>query len=257
MKRLPFVLLILSSIFVYAAAQTKPTSKNKNIKVQPTKTPAANKTLLIINTPTPTPIPTKTLTTTATSGSNIKLGKFESEIFAELNLVRANPQAYAKYVEDFLKTFDGKYFRSGDGVMLESFEGNTPVEEVIAVLKITSPLPEFKLSNGMVKAATDHIQDLVKNNMTGHKGSNGSLPDERARPYGTSMASINENISYGTKTARDVVLNMLIDDGYKARSHRKNLLNPQLKSIGLATGDIKQAGLTCVLMLTTSFTDKP
>lgn len=254
MKRLPLVLLILSSIFVYAAAQTKPISKTKNIKVQPTKTPASSKTVSIVTTPTPTPTPVKTITTPSLP---IKLGKFESEIFAELNLLRTNPQAYAKYVEDFLKTFDGKYFRTGDGVMLESFEGKTPVEELIPILKATNPMPEFKLANGMVKAATDHAQDLVKNNMTGHKGSNGSLPDERVRLYGFSQTSVNENISYGTKTARDVVLNMLIDDGYKTRSHRKNLLNPQLKSIGLATGNIKQAGLTCVLMLTTSFTEKP
>lgn len=245
MNKLPLVLLILNLIFVYAAAQTKPKSKPKKTPVKLIKAVTPNKPEVPVKTPTPalTPI--------------INLSKFEAEILAELNLFRANPQEYAKYLEDYLKNFDGKYFKSGEGISLESFEGKTPVEEIIQILKVTSLLPEFRPAYGMTKAASDHLQDLMQNNKTGHRGTNGSLPNDRVKIYGIAPSGVNENITYNAKTARDVVLTMLIDDGNKSRNHRKNLLNPQLKMVGLATGEIKQIGLSCVLVLTPYFIDKP
>lgn len=252
MKKIPLILLILSLIFVFAEAQTKSNSKTKKTIV--TKTPLPN----AVKKATPTPIktPTPSPTPVPTPSSTIKLAKFEAEILAELNLLRSNPQAYAKHLEDYLKTFDGKYFKTSDGISMESFEGKIPVEEAITVLKTTNPLSEFKTADGLIKASADHLQDLVKNNVTGHRGTSGSLPDQRVSMYGSSPMGVNENITYGTKTARDVVLTMLIDDGNKSRNHRKNLLNPNLKFVGLAAGEIKQAGMSCVLVLTASFIDR-
>lgn len=253
MKKIPLILLILSLILGFAEAQTKkPTSKTKKTVV--TKTPLSNvvkkATPIPIKTPTPSPTPSPTPT------ANIKLAKFEAEILAELNLLRSNPPSYVKHLEDYLKTFDGKYFKTDDGINMESFEGKIPVEEAINTLRTTNSLPEFKTADGLIKASADHLQDLVKNNKTGHLGTNGSLPDQRVSMYGSSPMGVNENITYGTKTARDVVLTMLIDDSNKSRNHRKNLLNPNLKFVGIATGEIKQTGMTCVLVLTASFTDR-
>jgi uncharacterized protein YkwD len=253
MKKLPLALIILSLIFGYTAAQTKPISKIKKTAIQPTKTTTPVKSVVSVKTPTPTPISTPILPPAQT----ISLTKFEAEIFAELNLFRRDPQAYAKYLEEFLQTFDGKYFRNSKGIQLESFEGKIPVVEAIAALKQAQPLTEFKLADGLIKAAADHSQDLVKNNRTGHRGTNGSLPNERALLYGTvTNNEVFENISYGGKTARETVLIMLIDDGSASRNHRKSLLNPRIKYVGLATGENKAGGLHCILVLTPDFADK-
>lgn len=237
-----------------AVAQTTKTSKPISKKVVPAK--KATRQPTPIKTPTPTATPMPTATPTLPPAQTIILPKFEAEVLAELNLLRRDPQAYAKYLEDYLKTFNGKHFKTYEGGFLTTFEGKTPVEELIAVLKMTNPLPEFKAANGLIKAAGDHSQDLVKNNKTGHYGTNGSLPDDRISLYGTALNGVNENISYGAKTARDIVFTMLIDDGNSNRNHRKNLLNPNLKIVGLATGENKAAGLHCVLVLTPTFFDK-
>jgi uncharacterized protein YkwD len=250
--------LSLVSIFVMGQttkpSQTKKTQKTKP-KITPTplkksSTPKPNSTLINKSTKTPTPVPTL---------DYVKLLTFEKEILAELNLFRASPQKYARFVEGFLKTYNGTHFINDEGVELISVEGRTPIIELIEILKQTEPLPEFKTAEGMVKAASDHTRDLVRNNKTGHRGTDGSLPDERVSKYGIAKGGVSENISYGANTARDVVLTMLIDDGIPSRNHRKNLLNPNLVVVGLGTGEIKQAGLTCVLVLTDSFivTGKP
>ena len=257
MKNISLVFLFLLLIFCQVVAQTKKKSKPSSKKVLVTKKATPNPTP-----PVKTALPATSMTVPVESKPitveiiPVKLGKFETEILAELNLLRRNPQVYLKYVEDYLKTFDGKYFKNDEGIRLASFEGKTPVEEVIEVLKTTNPLPEFNASNGLIRAAADHSQDLVRNNKTGHYGTNGSLPDDRTSLYGTALNGVNENITYGAKTARDIVFTMLIDDGNANRNHRKNLLNPNLKIIGLATGENKAAGLHCVLVLTPTFSDK-
>lgn len=252
MKKLPLMLLIMSLVFLNVSAQTKkttktPVTKTPVTKTSVTKTPVQQpiKTVVAETAPVKTPTP-------VTSAATVALSKAEAEVLAELNLFRTNPKAYAKYLEDFLKTFDGQYFRTADGVMLSSFEGKKPVEEAIAALKEANSLPEFKAVDGLVKAASAHAQDLVKNNKSGHKGTDGSFPADRVARFGLPTSGVFENISYSTKNARDVVFNMLIDDGTATRNHRKNLLNPQLKSVGLATGENKEVGAFCVLVLSSS-----
>lgn len=248
MKRLPLILLIYALVCLSVTAQTKKTTT----KVTAKKTTIQQPTKPVTIAKSTPPIQLTNSTTTLT----VKLPKFETEILAELNLFRTNPAAYAKHLEDYLKSFNGKYFKNGEGIDLESFEGKTPVVEAIAVLKQTAPLPEFKTADGMVKGALDHSQDLQKNNRTGHRGTDGSLPMDRVSRYGIAASGVFENISYSTNTARDVVLTMLIDDGNANRNHRKNLLNPQLKIVGLAAGDSKDAGKFCVLVLAASFAAK-
>jgi uncharacterized protein YkwD len=262
MKVVSIILLILSLVSgtvlgqMTKTPQSKKTSKTTR-KATPTKSDIAPKSALATPAKITAKTPANEFSTEAKAPAAVReLAKFEAEVLVELNLFRSNPKEYVKHLEIFLKTYDGSYFKTTEGIELISFEGKTPVIEVIEILKRTNNLPEFKLANGLVKAAADHAQDLVKNNKTGHRGTDGTFPDERAGRYGTSPAGVNENISYGAKNARDVVLTMLIDDGNANRNHRKNLLNPGLKTVGLATGKVEQVGLACVLVLAPSFIDK-
>ena len=51
--------------------------------------------------------------------------------------------------------------------------------------------------------------------------------------------SLSENISFGWKSAKDIVLSMVVDDGVKSRGHRRNLFNSKYKKMGLASGPHK------------------
>lgn len=247
MKKLPAFLLILLIAFSNLAAQSKPVAK-----IIPKKSIQTKK---IVTPPTQVSgVKSQTVEKTVVAKTPIILSELETAILTEINKARTNPVEYAKILEAYLKTFKGKDSTTPDGVELTTNEGTVPVLEAITALKQTSGLTEFKVVEGLNKAAKDHALDLVTNNKSGHTGSNGSLPMQRVEKYGI-VSQINENISYFTKTARAVVMTMLIDDGTASRNHRKNLLSSTHKVIGIATGENKAVGNFCVILFTDKFTE--
>lgn len=49
-----------------------------------------------------------------------------------------------------------------------------------------------------------------------------------------------ENCSFGKFRAKDIVMQLLIDDGVASLGHRKNILNPKYSQLGVAFGDHKK-----------------
>jgi uncharacterized protein YkwD len=47
---------------------------------------------------------------------------------------------------------------------------------------------------------------------------------------------VGENVEYGGETGREVVINMMVDDGVPGRGHRKNLFDADFGVAGVACG---------------------
>jgi hypothetical protein len=110
------------------------------------------------------------------------------------------------------------------------------VENAIAFLRETSPIPSIKSSELLERAALDHVNDMGTNNLTGHDGSDRSTVATRAERYCKWLITIGENIDFGNNNARDIVVALIIDDGVPSRGHRMNLMKPGEK---IDTADIK------------------
>ncbi len=95
----------------------------------------------------------------------------------------------------------------------------------------------------MSKAAADHCAEQA-NGSTGHNGRSGS-PADRVAHYGSWSTLWGENVSYGKRTARDIVLALIIDDGLRGRKHRKNIFNPTFSVAGAAFGPHARYGSVC------------
>ena len=56
--------------------------------------------------------------------------------------------------------------------------------------------------------------------MTGHEGSDGKNISERIEKYCQWDGAIAENLDFGFKSAENIMINLLVDDGVKARYQR-------------------------------------
>jgi uncharacterized protein YkwD len=142
-------------------------------------------------------------------------------VLRELNLARENPSLYATFV--------------AESRPFHMIEHGRAVDEAVQFLKKARPLPPLTLSSGMSRASADHCAEQVEGQL-GHDGADRSSPGDRISRYGTWSTTWGENISYGQKTARGIVLTLIIDDGVRSRGHRKNIFNPKFNFAGAAFG---------------------
>lgn len=159
------------------------------------------------------------------------------EMLNEINLLRANPQAYVKFLNERKDLYEDKSLMIEKGVFIETNEGVAAVDDAVKTLAAAKPLKPLILSAELTRAAGDHLKDMLQNSFFSHKGSDGSTPDARVEKYlNIERSEIRENLALSRETARSIVLSWLIDDGSARRGNRQSLLSPTLKFIGIAAG---------------------
>jgi uncharacterized protein YkwD len=200
---------------------------------------------------------TEVKATTAVKAANADpLSSREREILDEINLARANPTGYIKFLEQFKQYYSGKEIHFPDGYVLLTNEGVSALDEAIAFVRNLKPLPPLEARSGMILGAKDHLGDMIRTGRTGHKGSDGSVPEDRLSCYGIWIESVGENIVYRSTSARYDVISLIIDDGVRSRGHRKNIFKPGFHVIGISLSQPLQSGTICVITFAGGFTDK-
>ena len=169
------------------------------------------------------------------------------EIHTETNLVRRNPATYAKHLEAMLPRFDGKLLERPGRVTLRTDEGAAAVREAIAALRARQPMPQLRWSKGLAGAAADHVRDQGPIGGLEHRGTDGSNPARRAERRGRWATAMAENIAYGDNPAREVVIQLLVDDGVRDRGHRDNILDSRWGAEGVACGPHRDFRQICVM----------
>ncbi len=185
--------------------------------------------------------------------SETRLTEFELEILKEVNRARQSPEAYITHLIEIRKSMNGKVRHIAPDIRLLTLEGIESVDDAIADLKRISAVPSFKVSEIMSKAARKHLADLIENPKLKHFGKDGSDPLDRLNDLNIFPNRVGETILRNTDSAREIVLRIIIDDGIKSRSHRKNLFSENFNTIGIAYG-IGKKGEPIVVM---NFADLP
>jgi uncharacterized protein YkwD len=180
----------------------------------------------------------------------------EHGVMDELNRARSNPGGYAASLERDLQFYQGNLFRRpGDESPLQTREGVAAVREAIRVLRQTRPLPELRSSDGLTLGARDHVKDQAPRGLMNHRGTDGTMAWDRVSRYGDWKAKISENMTFGPATPHDVVAALLIDDGIADRGHRKNILDPEVKVVGISCGPHKSYRVMCDMVHAGGFAD--
>lgn len=174
--------------------------------------------------------------------------KLAGQVLAEINLARTAPATYAGYIRAFRSRFRGKvYSLPGSAVSIQTREGKAAVDEASRYLSRRKPLPQLSWSDGLAAAAAGLAEDQGRSGATGHVDSQGKGVKERIELQGKWAVRIAENIGYGPGEARQMVMQLIIDDGVKGRGHRKNIFSKAFTTAGVACGPHPAFGTMCVI----------
>lgn len=181
------------------------------------------------------------------------LSTVEKDVVLEMNKARSNPALYAElYIAPRAKKFDGNIY---NGTLMTN-EGVKVVNECVSYMNKAKALSVLTPEKGLSLAAQSHSSTQGETDQTGHTGVDGSTPFTRIEKYGT-YKTAGENISYGATSGRDIVVQLLIDDGVSSRGHRKNIMNKDFSSTGVGyTHKHKTYGSVCVITYAGGYSEK-
>lgn len=164
----------------------------------------------------------------------------EAEILEEMNYARTNRN-------DYIKTRLEPLVEEGD---TSSYQQS--LAELIDEMKsITSNLKAYNSAAGLQKAAEEWVEKSGLSGIVGHEDG----WSNRIKKYGT-YSTAGENCSYGSSTAKAIVLQLLIDDGVESRGHRRNILSPVYTHVGIAVGTHKKYKTMCCMDFASGYKEK-
>jgi subtilisin family serine protease len=150
---------------------------------------------------------------------------YSAAVLDEINKLRTDPQGYARKLKTVLH---------GKGV-----------GQAIAILEKLEPLPPLEFDGRLTDAAGAHAADEGPQGKVEHTGSDGSTPAQRMRRAGVTSTTYSEVISMAQSTPEQVVF-QLISDG----AHLDDLIDPNLKLVGVGCGPNAKWGHMCVVDMT-------
>lgn len=163
----------------------------------------------------------------------VEYDKLAKDLFISHNKIREDPKSFILKLKKWSKKFREKTLFLLNENPLETIEGINAVEEAIRFLSVQKSVPKLNYSEELSKAAKDHANDIGEHNLHGHDGSDGSMLSDRIERYTEWDDSCAESIDLGYKTADNIILNLLIDDGSEGRNQRINLFSTNYKHIGI------------------------
>lgn len=168
------------------------------------------------------------------------------EVLGEMNQMRADPQGYIAVLQAYRTQFQGDLVIRPGRITIQTREGVAAVDEAIRYLRQQKPMASLRPDLTLALSAGDHVADQGPTGYVGHHGSDGwDFAQRVARrggdPYG------GENISYGYDTAREVVIQLLVDDNVADRGHRVNLFRDGYVRAGVSCGPHAAYNHMCVI----------
>ncbi len=184
------------------------------------------------------------------------LDRTEAGVLQELNLARTAPAEYIGILQDYRSHIHHGILEYKGEIGIRLSEGTEAVDDAIAFLKRQSSLRPFAISKGLSLAAKDQAKDQGRTGATGHDGSDGSSPFQRMNRYGRWEKSAGENCAYGPDKARQIVIQLIVDDGVPSRGHRLNIFDSAFRTVGIAVGPHPRFGFVCVMDFAGNYEEK-
>ena len=155
----------------------------------------------------------------------------ERQVIFYANLVRLNPAL-------FERTLLPEYLEKAPEVPGKHF-----VSSLRETLSKLQPLGVLEQDEDLYKMAKDHATRSGKSGAVGHEG----YEKRMDRFLGKKFNPTGENCAYGFNDPFIVLMQLLVDDKVPNFGHRKNILNPAFKKVGVSIRPHKVYHYNCVM----------
>ena len=122
-------------------------------------------------------------------------------------------------------------------------ENNNYTRSLIKTLRSAKSMDVLSPSDKLYALAKEHAIDFGKKGKTGH----GDFDKRFMKITKECNCAVGENCDYGNNQALDIVMSLLIDDDVPDYGHRKNILDPEYKNIGVSIQAHKKYEWNCVM----------
>lgn len=169
-------------------------------------------------------------------------------IIKEINKVRSDPSSYIDLIEKDKGYFKQNIIYRPEEEPMSTEEGEDAYNELIDFLSSQESLEEVEVDEKITSACNEKAKEITENpELFFQNESNfiGNLIEN----YGEWDSLILQILEYGTKNARDIVINLLASDNDKTRSSRSSIFNKDVKFIGCACVSNKEYGIISYICL--------
>ena len=160
--------------------------------------------------------PIEQLNTASVDNEVLYMNQEEKDVVFICNLARVNGPL-------FISTILEPYMYS------ENIKSDWYVKSLIKTLEQQNSFPALGTDKLLFQLAYNHAVESGNRGTLGHNGFNSRF--NKAKDYYTNFA---ENCYYGRDIPIEIALGLLIDKGETGLGHRKNILDPKLKYVGVS-----------------------
>lgn len=178
---------------------------------------------------------------------------FERAVVQEMSDLRVRPKAWARILKEMRGQFEGTLWNRPGRIPLRTEEGARALDEAIVFLESVRPLGPLRFNEGLALAARRHARDIGPRGGLEHVGADGVRLSGRLNRLGIWQGLIAENISTLEEDPRQVVIQLLVDDGVPGRGHRLNLFYPDLHQAGAGSAPHRDYRVVTVIDYASGF----
>jgi hypothetical protein len=168
----------------------------------------------------------------------INFTSIEVSLYKELNNLRQNPKSYIPLIKAQMELIkkNNVLTRKEYNLQIQTLEGKLAYETAILFLQQQKPVPPLQKEIKLSYAAKDLAKDIGERGVVTHQDREGQFTSERIEKYCEWESYANEVIEVSSKTCQDILISLLVDDGFRNRPNRRALFNDKYKLVGISCG---------------------
>ena len=180
----------------------------------------------------------------------INFNSIQIALYREINKLREDPRSYIPLIESQMKAIKKNNIlkKKESNLQIQMIEGKAAYEEAIEFLGQQEPISPLTKEIRLSYAAQDLVKDIGERGVVTHKDREGLYTSERIEKYCEWDFCANEVIEVSSRNAQDILISLIVDDGFRNRPNRKALFQHIYNYVGIACGPHSEYEIVTVIV---------